>query len=114
MLLINFCNFHRVQDVFVWQLKVEPLIRNIETGRVVWSIKYDKDGHGERYFSSESQIVSSINLRGKENDQLVTILKVKYIESLHIKSKICLKITKLSVLSMSEEDDMIFCYSCES
>lgn len=54
---------------------MEPSISNVESGRVVWSIKYDKDGRGEKYFSSESQVVSKI--RSKGNEKLVTIVKVK-------------------------------------
>lgn len=68
-----------VQDVFAWRLQVEPSISNVESGRVVWSIKYDKDGRGEKYFSSESQVVSKINLRSKGNEKLVTIVKVEEI-----------------------------------
>lgn len=74
---MKWCYFNRGQDVFAWRLQVEPSISNVESGRVVWSIKYDKDGRGEKYFSSESQVVSKINLRSKGNEKLVTIVKVK-------------------------------------
>ena len=56
---------------------MEPSVRNIEAGRVVWSIKYEKDSRGKKYLPSESQVISKINLRDKENARLVTVLKVQ-------------------------------------
>lgn len=73
---LNYRVSNVVQDVFAWRLQVEPSVRNIEAGRVVWSIKYEKDSRGERYLPSESQVISKINLRDKENARLVTVLKV--------------------------------------
>lgn len=49
-----------------------------DRGRVVWSIEYQQNGMAnERYSAEESKIVSQINIRSKDHQRLVPVLKVK-------------------------------------
>ena len=73
--LIFFCC--RLQDVFKWQMKVEENVTGIETTRIVWSIKYERNSEKEIYLPSQSRLVSRINIRGREPEKLVAVLKVR-------------------------------------
>lgn len=48
-----------------------------DLGRVVWSIEYSKSGQKrERYSAEDSKLVSQINIRSKDQQGLVPVLKV--------------------------------------
>jgi hypothetical protein len=51
-----------------------------DRGRVVWSIEYQQNGMtSERYLSEDSKIISQINIRSKDHQRLVPVLKVIYL-----------------------------------
>ena len=69
--------FHsRIQDIFKWQLEVEDDRSKIDTGRIVWSVEYERTSKQELYVSQESRIVSHINIRSQKQDHLVPVVKV--------------------------------------
>lgn len=48
-----------------------------DLGRVVWSIEYSKNGQKrEQYSAEDSKLVSQINIRSKDQQGLVPVLKV--------------------------------------
>jgi hypothetical protein len=59
---------YRIQDVFKWQLEVEDDVSNADTGRIVWSIEYERTSKQELYISQESRIVSHINIQSQKKD----------------------------------------------
>ena len=69
--------FFSVQDVFRWQMEVAEDVYDTNTGRIVWSIEYTRDGiKREAYLSQDSKIVSQINIHNKDLQRLVPVLKV--------------------------------------
>jgi len=80
----------QVQDVFRWQMEVvEEGYDFRDTGRVVWSIEYQRDERGggratETFTAQESKIVSQINIRSKLQQRLVPVLKVTEIVNVAI------------------------------
>ena len=70
--------YFSVQDVFRWKMEVvEEGYDFRDTGRVVWSIEYQRDGlASETYTAQESKVVSQINIRSKDQQRLVPVLKV--------------------------------------
>lgn len=76
-----------VQDVFHWQMEVAEDTYDTNTGRIVWSIEYTRDGIArESYLSQDSKIVSQINIHNKDLQRLVPVLKVNEILNLAILS----------------------------
>ena len=50
-----------------------------DLGRVVWSIEYLQDEpKRERYLAEDSKFVSQINIRSKDQQRLVPVLKVSW------------------------------------
>lgn len=77
----------RVQDVFRWQMEVAEDVYDTNTGRIVWSIEYTRDGISrESYLSQDSKIISQINIHNKDLQRLVPVLKVSEILNLAILS----------------------------
>ncbi|XP_053376630.1 transmembrane protein 132B-like [Mercenaria mercenaria] len=74
------------QELFRWQMEVaEDTYDSRDRGRVVWSIEYQQNGMAsERYLAEESKIVSQINIRSKDHQRLVPVLKVTEIVNVAI------------------------------
>ena len=64
--------FFSIQDIFKWQLEVEDEGSNADTGRIVWSIEYERTSKQEQYISQESRI----NIKAQKQDNLVPVVKV--------------------------------------
>ncbi|KAL3856880.1 hypothetical protein ACJMK2_011588 [Sinanodonta woodiana] len=70
-------NPSEIEPIFSWQMEVDDDLYDIETGRIVWSIEYQRTGSvQEVYTSQESKIISRINIRSKDQERMVPILKV--------------------------------------
>ena len=66
-----------VQDVFRWQMEVAEDVYDTNTGRIVWSIEYTRNGISkESYLTQDSKIISQINIHNKDQQRLVPVLKV--------------------------------------
>ena len=87
---------YRIQDVFKWQLEVEDDVSNPDTGRIVWSIEYERTSKQELYISQESRIVSHINIQSQKKDHLVPVVKVS-------KSNKCFYVNCLLISSLNEK-----------
>lgn len=74
----------RIQDVFKWQLEVEDDGSNVDTGRIVWSIEYERTSKQELYISQESRIVSHVNIHSQKQDHLVPVVKIHEVLNLAI------------------------------
>lgn len=100
------CFCYRIQDVFKWQLEVEDDVSNADTGRIVWSIEYERTSKQELYISQESRIVSHINIQSQKKDHLVPVVKVN-------KSNKCFNVNCLLISNLNEkiQDGVIkFCF----
>ncbi|KAH3887094.1 hypothetical protein DPMN_011109 [Dreissena polymorpha] len=69
-----------VQEVFRWQMEVaEDTYDSKDLGRVIWSIEYQQDRAAHEHFpltTGDSKVVSQINIRSKDQQRLVPVLKV--------------------------------------
>lgn len=103
------CFCYRIQDVFKWQLEVEEDVSNADTGRIVWSIEYERTSKQELYISQESRIVSHINIQSQKKDHLVPVVKVnKYYKCFYLN---CLLISNLNEQIQNGVIKFCFCAS---
>ena len=59
-------------------MEVAEDVYDTNTGRIVWSIEYTKNGISkESYLTQDSKIVSQINIHNKDQQRLVPVLKVR-------------------------------------
>ncbi|KAK3084625.1 hypothetical protein FSP39_016486 [Pinctada imbricata] len=108
-----------LQDVFKWQMQVEDNVTDIESSRVVWSLKYERDSHKEIYLPSQSRLVARINIRGRESEKLVTVLKTTEILNMAMLTG-KRQTYQLKLYKVSESDDLVYvtkdaaCHSAET
>ncbi|XP_060068724.1 transmembrane protein 132C-like [Ylistrum balloti] len=95
----------KVQEIFKWRVEVEETGSNIGTGRIIWSIEYERDQQHESYTSQGSRIVSRINIRSREQERIVPILKVREILNFALLTE-RKQVYPLRVYSVKESDDL--------
>ncbi|XP_033747979.1 transmembrane protein 132C-like [Pecten maximus] len=94
-----------VQEIFKWRVEVEDTGSNMGTGRIIWSIEYERDQRHESYTSQGSRIVSRINLRSREQERIVPILKVREILNFALLTE-RRQVYPLKVYSVKETDEL--------
>ncbi|XP_076107842.1 transmembrane protein 132D-like [Mytilus galloprovincialis] len=106
----------RIQDIFKWQLEVEDDRSKIDTGRIVWSVEYERTSKQELYVSQESRIVSHINIRSQKQDHLVPVVKVNEVLNLAMLTGVK-QIYPLGIYLVSEDGgarDVTYNTACHS